>query len=62
MIQAVVFDTKPYDRGALQSATPGGSIEWRFLEFGMKVLAHDPFPNRDMTGPRHLMSQPYATA
>ena len=33
MIQTVVFDTKPYDRGPLQSATPGGSIEWRFLEF-----------------------------
>ena len=33
MIQTVVFDTKPYDRGHLQSATPDGSIEWRFLEF-----------------------------
>src|SRR3954469_1346985 len=33
MMQAVVFDTKPYDRGPLQSATPSGAIDWRFLEF-----------------------------
>ena len=33
MIQAVVYDTKPYDRDHLQPASAGGSIEWRFLEF-----------------------------
>jgi D-lactate dehydrogenase len=33
MIQTVVFDTKPYDRGHLQSATPDGAVEWRFRDF-----------------------------
>lgn len=32
MIQTVVFDTKPYDRAALQPASAGGEIEWRFMD------------------------------
>lgn len=32
MITAV-FDTKPYDRQALQRASTGRGVEWRFLEF-----------------------------
>lgn len=33
MIHAAVFDTKPYDREALQRAAAGRDIEWRFLEW-----------------------------
>ncbi len=33
MITTAVFDTKPYDREALQSASSNCGIEWRFLEF-----------------------------
>jgi D-lactate dehydrogenase len=33
MITAAVFDTKPYDRQALQQASADEGIEWRFLEF-----------------------------
>jgi len=33
MITTAVFDTKPYDREPLQSASAGKSIEWRFLDF-----------------------------
>ena len=33
MITAAVFDTKPYDREALQRASANHGIEWRFLEF-----------------------------
>ena len=33
VITAAVFDTKPYDREALQEASADGAIEWRFLEF-----------------------------
>lgn len=32
MFQTVVFDTKPYDREALQQASVGSDIEWRFME------------------------------
>src|SRR6187549_1538844 len=32
MIQTVVFDTKTYDREALQGASDGHDIEWRFME------------------------------
>lgn len=32
MFQTAVFDTKPYDRGALQQASTGLDIEWRFME------------------------------
>ncbi len=32
MIQTVVFDTKSYDREALQSASNGAGIEWRFMD------------------------------
>ena len=32
MIQVVVFDTKPYDREALQRAAAGLGIEWRFMD------------------------------
>ena len=32
MIQTVVFDTKPYDREALQRASAGLDIEWRFMD------------------------------
>lgn len=37
-IAAAVFDTKPYDRHALQQASAGRAIDWRFLEFR---LTHD---------------------
>lgn len=33
MIQTAVYDTKPYDREALQKASAGSGIEWRFLDF-----------------------------
>ena len=33
MIQTVVFDTKPYDREALQRASAGSEVEWRFMEW-----------------------------
>ncbi len=32
MTQIVVFDTKPYDREALQGASAGLDIEWRFMD------------------------------
>src|SRR5262245_30626605 len=32
-IAAAVFDTKPYDRQALQQASADNGIEWQFLEF-----------------------------
>jgi len=33
VITAAVFDTKPYDREALQQASANQSIQWHFLEF-----------------------------
>ena len=33
MITTAVFDTKRYDRDALQSASNAGLIDWRFLDF-----------------------------
>lgn len=33
MITTAVFDTKRYDRDALQSASTAGLIDWRFLDF-----------------------------
>ena len=33
VITAAVFDTKPYDRDALQRSSANHSIEWHFLEF-----------------------------
>jgi hypothetical protein len=33
VITAAVFDTKPYDREALQQASANHGIEWQFLEF-----------------------------
>ena len=33
MITAAVFDTKPYDREALEGASADRHIKWRFLEF-----------------------------
>jgi D-lactate dehydrogenase len=33
VVTAAVFDTKPYDRAALQQASAKHGIEWRFLEF-----------------------------
>jgi len=33
VIAAAVFDTKPYDREALQQASANHGIEWHFLEF-----------------------------
>lgn len=32
MIQATVFDTKPYDREALEGASAGSGIVWRFMD------------------------------
>jgi hypothetical protein len=31
-LQTAVFDTKPYDREALQRASAGLDIEWRFMD------------------------------
>ena len=36
-ILVVVFDTKPYDREALQRASAGSGIEWRFCEFRLSA-------------------------
>jgi len=36
MITTAVFDTKPYDREALQQASANRGIEWHFLEFRLK--------------------------
>jgi D-lactate dehydrogenase len=33
VITVAVFDTKPYDREALQQVSPDDGIKWRFLEF-----------------------------
>ena len=33
VIPTAVFDTKPYDREALQQASANHGIEWHFLEF-----------------------------
>lgn len=33
VVTAAVFDTKPYDREALQQASVNHGIEWRFIEF-----------------------------
>jgi len=33
MITTAVFDTKPYDREALERASAGLGLDWRFLEF-----------------------------
>ena len=33
MIRVAVFDTKPYDHEALESAGKGHEIEWRFMEW-----------------------------
>lgn len=33
VVTAAVFDTKPYDREALQQASVNHGIEWRFVEF-----------------------------
>ncbi len=33
VVTAAVFDTKPYDREALQRASANHGIEWRFLDF-----------------------------
>ena len=41
LIAATVFDTKPYDRAALQQVSANRGIEWHFLEFG---LTEDPAP------------------
>src|SRR6187431_3364996 len=32
MVRSIVFDTKPYDREALQRAAAGLDIEWRFMD------------------------------
>src|SRR4029078_10240518 len=33
VIAAAVFDTKPFDRHALEQASAGHDIEWQFREF-----------------------------
>jgi D-lactate dehydrogenase len=33
VITTAVFDTKPYDRQALQQISANHAIEWHFLEF-----------------------------
>jgi D-lactate dehydrogenase len=37
MILTPVFDTKPYDRQALQQASTGHQIEWRFMEYRLSA-------------------------
>ncbi|HEY2573384.1 MAG TPA: 2-hydroxyacid dehydrogenase [Verrucomicrobiaceae bacterium] len=37
MIKTVVFDTKPYDREALQRASAGTNVEWHFMECRLSV-------------------------
>ena len=37
MIQAAVFDTKPYDRKYLERVNGGGGIDWRFHEFRLSA-------------------------
>src|SRR4051812_638877 len=37
MVQAAVFDTKPYDREALEKASLGENIEWRFQEWRLSA-------------------------
>ena len=37
MIKTVVFDTKPYDREALERASAGSDIEWRFKEYRLST-------------------------
>jgi D-lactate dehydrogenase len=37
MITAAVFDTKAYDRDALQRVAASGAIEWRFLDFRLST-------------------------
>ena len=37
VITAAVFDTKPYDREALEQTSSGHGIEWRFVDFRLTV-------------------------
>ena len=37
MLQAVVFDTKPYDREPLLHASAGLDIEWRFVDYRLSA-------------------------
>ena len=37
MIQAVVFDTKSYDRDSLQCVASSGEIEWRFMDWRLSA-------------------------
>jgi D-lactate dehydrogenase len=37
MIQAVVFDTKSYDRDSLQRVASSGEIEWRFMDWRLSA-------------------------
>jgi D-lactate dehydrogenase len=37
MIKTVVFDTKPYDREALQGASSGLGIDWHFMDFRLSA-------------------------
>jgi D-lactate dehydrogenase len=37
MIKTIVFDTKPYDREALERASAGSDIEWRFKDYRLST-------------------------
>ena len=37
MIKTIVFDTKPYDREALQGASSGLGIDWHFMDFRLSA-------------------------
>src|SRR5687768_6336351 len=37
MIQATVYDTKPYDRHYLQMASGADGVQWRFQEFRLNA-------------------------
>jgi D-lactate dehydrogenase len=45
VITAAVFDTKPYDREALERASAGHGIEWHFLEFRLSEETADAVKN-----------------
>ena len=37
MIRTVVFDTKSYDREALDQASAGAGIDWRFMDYRLSA-------------------------
>ena len=64
MIQTVVFDTKPYDREALERASAGARIDWRFMDFRLSpetataARGRGRFASSSMTAPTARASKP----